>query len=239
LGKCHKAATCAKAAIESRTEVAVLLRTCETQHPRSNIRYHIRSQSNDLCISEACTLFVFSLKSSDCCDLENLSRRNAVDLGFCSCLQPQPRTRRGHSGFWPRSPSFDIKKALDGFLVVNVAMHYALPPRKPSSRLPAYSIRPNRAGIPFRQMKPTFVVIIAIGALTSIFLLFRVLVFSGTKSRSVAAFGVPSLGLANVVLVTVFDDRQDASIKELVKKNREIYAQSHGKKTSGSLSWCH
>jgi mannan polymerase II complex MNN11 subunit len=83
-------------------------------------------------------------------------------------------------------------------------------------------------------MKPTFVVIIAIGALTSIFLLFRVLVFSGTKSRSVAAFGVPSLGLANVVL-----DRQDASIKELVKKNREIYAQSHGKKTSGSLSWCH
>jgi hypothetical protein len=109
-------------------------------------------------------------------------------------------------------------------------MHYALPGRKSSSRPPAYAIKPNRNGFNLRSMRPPFVILTALGAISTLFILLRLFGSSipKTPASGEAAAGVGGSLSGNVVLVTVFDEKSDMAISDFVQENRNTYAKKHG-----------
>src|SRR4051794_16778349 len=110
-------------------------------------------------------------------------------------------------------------------------MHYALPGRKSSSRVPAYAIKPNRNGSSFRQMRPGFVILTALGAISTLYVLIR-LFGSSIPEKHPAVAGVGGSSSGKVVIVTVFDDKADVALKDFIMDNRETYAKKHGKSSS-------
>ncbi|KAE8549223.1 hypothetical protein EYB25_007739 [Talaromyces marneffei] len=102
-------------------------------------------------------------------------------------------------------------------------MHHALPPRK-SSKAPPFALRTSNLSLQRRRQLKTLGIIV--------FALIFVLVvlsrfFSFSVSEQIAAV-IPS-GIANVVLVTLFD-RQVLSDRyaQWIQSNREDYASRHG-----------
>jgi hypothetical protein len=106
-------------------------------------------------------------------------------------------------------------------------MHYALPQRKSSSKVPAYAIRPNRPGFQLRQIRPQFAALIALGVLAILYLLFNL--FGASSSHLISIPIGSAYGSSDVVLVTVFRDVEDEAIREQVIQNRKEYAEKHGR----------
>jgi hypothetical protein len=71
-------------------------------------------------------------------------------------------------------------------------------------------------------------VLLGFGVASILFLLFKYL---GHGHSTTSVPQVTYHGPADVVLVTVFRDAEDAGIREAVIKNREDYAKKHGEPT--------
>ena len=114
-------------------------------------------------------------------------------------------------------------------------MHFALPPRK-SSNPPPYLPRSSRGGIlqlipgRLRRVRPRAMVLAGALLLIALFYLFS---GSGGAGSSSSGKRIPKLaptGHPPVVLVTVLDDRKfSRGYLEMVKENRERYAEMHGR----------
>jgi hypothetical protein len=76
-------------------------------------------------------------------------------------------------------------------------------------------------------MRPPFIAIVALGAITTLFLLLRLFGSSSAPPTSVA-LGGGGFSSGSIVIVTVFDPKQDAALLDQIKQNREDYAQRHG-----------
>jgi len=100
-------------------------------------------------------------------------------------------------------------------------MHYALPSRKPSSKIPPYSIQPKK------RIRPRFIALTILGAFAFLYILIQLFGHSKPGIPSFVSLGNHYDG-ADVLLVTSFKDGEDDAIKEEVIKNRKEYAKKHG-----------
>jgi hypothetical protein len=105
-------------------------------------------------------------------------------------------------------------------------MHYALPQRKSSSKVPAYAIRPNRSAFSIRRMRQQSVALTVVGFIAIIYLLCWIFGHSSSGLPSIVSTGYHTG--ADVVIVTAFRDDEDKSIQEHIIRNREQYAEKHG-----------
>lgn len=97
-------------------------------------------------------------------------------------------------------------------------MHFAFPPRKPSSQSPMFAARPSKAPL-FRRRRIQFLVLSALGIGTLIFLIAKLFGFGGG----------PPLGTPPVVIVTVLQPgKYSREYLNDIRENREKYAKKHG-----------
>ncbi|KAF2460376.1 galactosyl transferase GMA12/MNN10 family-domain-containing protein [Lineolata rhizophorae] len=102
-------------------------------------------------------------------------------------------------------------------------MHFAFPPRK-TSNPPPYAVRPSRSTPMLRRNQLRLLAIIALGLLSFIFIASRL--FRSSSGSAQSEYIPP--GTPPVVIVTVLDPKGNPSFNEMVKQNREHYAEKHG-----------
>jgi hypothetical protein len=76
-------------------------------------------------------------------------------------------------------------------------------------------------------MRPPFIAIVALGAITTLFLLLRLFGSSGASPNPVA-LGGGGYSSGNIIIITAFDPNQDDALLDQIKQNRVDYAQRWG-----------
>jgi hypothetical protein len=76
-------------------------------------------------------------------------------------------------------------------------------------------------------MRAPFIAVTAFGVISIVYLLLRI---SGSSSSPpyTASLNRGGSKSGNVVIVTIFDPTQDAGLVDMIKQNRDDYAEKHG-----------